>query len=316
MAKAQQLAMAFGAMSAGIGVWYAAAPRHFLSVIGARPNRRRITVTRLVAAQEMAVGLSLLADGRATRWLAMRVAGDLLHGAMLALAIRAPDADRQRMRLAFVALFGITAADLAATLLARRIERTGQASESADGESSQAAREVAASDVHRSVTIQREPMEVYAHWRQLENLPAFMKHLERVDVLDDRRSRWQAKGPLGTNVEWKAEITDDVPGERIAWTSTEATVAWNSGEVTFQRAAGDRGTEVRVRLDYAPPGGRLGAGVARLLGEEPDNQVAGDLRRLKQILETGEVVVSEAVVGGRSRRQRPAQPAEPATAAA
>jgi hypothetical protein len=100
MAKAQGLAVAFGAMSSGIGAWYAAAPRHFLSVIGARPTRRRIIVTRLVAAQELAVGSSLIADGRATRWLGSRVAGDVLHAGMLALAYRAPDTDKRQMRLA------------------------------------------------------------------------------------------------------------------------------------------------------------------------------------------------------------------------
>lgn len=310
MAKAQSLAMAFGGMSAGIGAWYMAAPRHFLSVIGARPSERRILITRLVAAQELGVGTLLMADGRATPWLAMRVGGDLVHGAMLALAYRAPDADRRQMRLAWLAWLAITAGDVAGTLVARNIERTGADMESGDGESSEAALAVTDDAVHRSITIAREPMEVYSYWRQLENLPRFMKHLERVEELDGGRSRWTARAPLGATVEWEAEITDDLPGQRIAWTATEDAQVRNAGTVTFERAPGGRGTEVRVRLQYSPPGGPLGTAVAKLLGEDPSRQISGDLRRLKQVLETNEVVVSVAAADDRSRRQRPAQPVE------
>ena len=307
MAKAQGLATVFGAVSTGIGVWYVVAPEHFLRTIGARPIDRRIATTRLVGAQEIGVGSALFMDGRAGPWLATRVAGDAVHGAMLAMAWRSPDIDRKRMSLAWGAWAMITAADAAATLLASRTERTGVADDEARG-SSERALVVADGNVHGSVTIKAEPRAVYDHWRRLENLPRFMKHLERVDEVDGTRSHWVARAPLGTEVEWDAEITDDVPGERIAWSSTQDSQIWNAGEVTFQRAPGDRGTEVHVRLEYAPPGGPVGAAVARLLGEEPKSQIKGDLRRLKQVIETGEVIVSEAVAGGRSRRQRPARP--------
>jgi uncharacterized membrane protein len=309
MAKAQTLATAFGGLSSAIGVWYAVAPRHFLQTIGIRPTSQRITITRLVAAQEMSVGGALLTDGRAGRWLAMRVAGDAVHGAMLALATRAPDNDRRQLRFAWAAWLGITVADIAATLAANRIEVTGAQLENGPGESSPSALAVANGAIHRSVTIQREPQEVYDFWRQLENLPQFMKHLERVDVIDEKRSHWVAKAPIGT-AQWDAEITQDDPGRVIAWTSTGGSAVWNRGQVRFDRAPGDRGTEVHVELEYAPPAGPVGGAVARLMGEEPSVQIAGDLRRLKSILETGEIVVSEATVGGRSRRQRPARPIE------
>jgi uncharacterized membrane protein len=227
---------------------------------------------------------------------------------MLALAWRAPDADRKQMKLAFGALAVITASDVAATAAARSIEKTGVDLERGSGASSDAALEVADGGIHRAVTIAREPNEVYEFWRNLTNLPTFMKHLERVDVIDDRRSRWVARAPLGASVEWEAEIEDDRPAELISWRSTEGSQVWNSGEVRFKRAPGGRGTEVHVRLEYAPPGGRVGSAVARLLGEEPASQIAGDLRRLKQVLEAGEVVVSDAIATGHSRRQRPAQP--------
>jgi uncharacterized membrane protein len=123
------------------------------------------------------------------------------------------------------------------------------------------------------------------------------------------RSHWVAKGPAGTSVEWDAEITEDRPGERIAWRSVEGADVENSGAVSFEAAPGGRGTIVRVELEYNPPGGFLGAGLARLFGEEPGQQVDADLRRFKQVMETGEVVVSEGTVPGTGlMAQRPAQP--------
>jgi uncharacterized membrane protein len=307
MAKAQLLANAFGGLSSGIAVWYAAAPRHFLETIGIRPNSRRVLITRLVAAQEGMVGASLLMDGRAGRWLAMRVAGDAVHGVMLALATRAPDNDKQKLRVGWAAWLAITSADIAATIAANNIERTGVSEDQPTG-SSESVVAIANGSTHRSVTINREPGEVYAFWRQLDNLPLFMKHLERVDVIDGTRSHWVAKAPLGRTVEWDAEVTEDVPNEQISWSSTGSSQIWNRGTVRFQRAPGKRGTEVHVELEYAPPGGPIGSSVARILGEEPTNQISGDLRRLKQVMETGDVIVSEAVAEANSRRQRPAQP--------
>jgi uncharacterized membrane protein len=139
-----------------------------------------------------------------------------------------------------------------------------------------------------------------------------MRHLEDVQVLDARRSHWRVKAPAGQAVEWDAEIIEDRPGEEIAWRSVEGSQIFNRGRVRFIDAPGDRGTEVHVELEYAPPLGPLGAIVAQLFGEEPAQQVADDLRRFKQILETGRVAWSEATVEDRRVRQRPAQPpAEP-----
>jgi len=309
MAKAQTLATAFGGLSSAIGIWYAVAPRHFLQTIGMRPTDHRIRLTRLVAAQEMSVGGALLTDGRAGRWLAMRVAGDAVHGVMLGMATQAPDNDKRQLRVAWAAWLGITVADVLGMLAANRIEMTGAQLEQGPGESTPSALIVADGATHRAVTINRSPDEVYAFWRQLDNLPRFMKHVQRVDVLDQTRSHWVAKGPVG-NVEWDAEITQDEPGRLIAWTSTGSSALWNRGQVRFEPAPGNRGTEVHVDLEYAPPAGPIGVAVARLLGEEPSQQIAGDLRRFKSILETGDVPVSEATVGGRTRRQRPAQPIE------
>ena len=155
--------------------------------------------------------------------------------------------------------------------------------------------------VQRAVTIGKPVDEIYAFWRNFENLPHFMSHLEAVKVQDGdgTRSHWVAKAPLGTSVEWDAEITEDEPGRRIAWRSLEGATVPNEGHVDFQPAPGNRGTELHVSLTYRPPGGTLGAVVARLFGEEPGEQIGDDLRRLKRRLEVGQDPTTEGQASGR-----------------
>jgi uncharacterized membrane protein len=159
--------------------------------------------------------------------------------------------------------------------------------------------------VQEQITIGRTPDELYRFWRDFQNLPVFMEHLQAVRILDDRRSRWTARAPADQTVEWEAEITEDRPGEQISWRSIADADVPNAGTVRFQAAPGGRGTEIHVELRYDPPGGRLGALVAKLFGEEPGQQVHGDLRRLKQVMETGEVMRSDASI---HRGMHPAQP--------
>ena len=143
--------------------------------------------------------------------------------------------------------------------------------------------------VERAVTVNKPRDEVYRFWRNLENLPRFMKHVQSVRVIDDRRSHWVATGPAGRTAEWDAEIINEVENELIGWRSLEGARVDNAGSVHFKSLPNDRGTEVRVLLQYNPPGGMVGAALARLWGEEPSQQIEGDLRRLKQILEAGAV---------------------------
>ncbi len=141
--------------------------------------------------------------------------------------------------------------------------------------------------VDERIVLNRPRGEVYRFWRQLENLPRFMDHLESVAVLDERRSHWIAKGPAGIRAEWDVEIHNETPNEMIAWRSLEGSEVDHAGSVHFMPTEnGD--TEVRVLLRYDPPAGKLGAAVARLFGEDPSRQVAEDLRRLKQVVEAGE----------------------------
>jgi uncharacterized membrane protein len=154
--------------------------------------------------------------------------------------------------------------------------------------------------VQKAVTIGMPADDLYAFWRDFANLPRFMTHLESVTVqAGGQRSHWVARAPVGTSVEWDAEITAEEPGRRIAWRSLEGATVPNEGEVEFRPAPGDRGTEIHVSLTYRPPGGSLGATVARLLGEDPDVQIAQDLRRLKRLLETGETPTTEGQSSGR-----------------
>lgn len=139
--------------------------------------------------------------------------------------------------------------------------------------------------VTHTMTIQREPVEVYRAWRDLESLPVFMESLVSVQE-EGTQSHWIVKAPGGT-VEWDAELVADVPGEVIAWRSLPNADVANSGEVRFKRALQGCATEMRVALNWEPPGRALGAGVARLTGDDPKRQLVKDLVRFKQLLETG-----------------------------
>ena len=138
--------------------------------------------------------------------------------------------------------------------------------------------------VEERIVINRPLDELYAFWRNFENLPQFMEHLESVTIIDGSRSHWVAKAPAGRHVEWDAEIHNEIPGELIAWRSLPGSDVGNAGSVHFT-ALPNGATEVRVVLSYEPPAGRMGAMVAKLFGEEPSQQVADDLRRLKEQLE-------------------------------
>lgn len=164
-----------------------------------------------------------------------------------------------------------------------------------------------------AVTVNRPPDEVYAFFADLENLPTFMDHVESVRMTGEGRSHWVARAPAGRTVEWDAEVIEDEPADVIAWRSVEGADVASSGAVWFARAPGDQGSEVRCQLDYDPPGGVVGTLVAKLFGEEPSQQLKDDLRRMKQVLETGEVVVSDGSPdGSRSRRQLSQRTAQPA----
>lgn len=156
--------------------------------------------------------------------------------------------------------------------------------------------------VEESVTINRPVSQVYRFWRDLENLPRFMRHLESVAVRDEGVSHWVATGPAGTRVEWDARIINDVENKVIGWQSLDGSTVATAGSVNFDETG--RGTVVRVNLQYNPPAGKLGSTVAWLLGEEPTLQIREDLRRFKALVETGEIPTTDGQPSGRSARAR------------
>lgn len=142
--------------------------------------------------------------------------------------------------------------------------------------------------VEKGILVNRPVQEVYRFWRNVENLPRFMDHLQSVTVIDENRSHWVAKAPAGTKVDWDAVIHNEIENQLIAWRSLPGSDVSNAGSVHFTPVGGGSQTEVRVVLSYDPPAGKLGAAVAKLLGEEPSKQVEEDLRRFKQVMESTE----------------------------
>jgi len=160
--------------------------------------------------------------------------------------------------------------------------------------------------ITKTLTIRKPKEELYNFWRQLENLPQFMEHLEEVRQLDSRRSYWKAKVPIGvTSVEWEAEIIQDEPNQRIVWRSVPGSTVDNSGEVVFLDAPGNRGTEVRATIIYRPPAGAIGAGIAKLISPATEQMVKEDLRRFKRIMETGEIPTIAGQPSGRGTDDDP-----------
>jgi len=153
--------------------------------------------------------------------------------------------------------------------------------------------------VKESVTIMRPAEELYSFWRNFENLPQFMKHLESVKVLDNRRSHWKAKAPAGMTVEWDAEITQEQEPSLIAWRSVEKAQVPNQGSVRFETLPANRGTKVSIDLRYDPPAGKIGAAIAKLFREEPGQQVEGDMRRFKNLMESSEIPTTEGQPHGK-----------------
>src|SRR5690606_19321997 len=154
--------------------------------------------------------------------------------------------------------------------------------------------------VQHSCTINSDPETLYRVWRDFSGLPRFMDHLVSVTEDEEGRSHWVARAPAGRTVEWHAEVTHDEPGRRIAWRSVEGSEVAHAGSVRFEPAPAGRGTEVHVSLEYTPPGGVLGARLARFLKEEPEHQIQEDLRHFKQWMEAGEVPTTEGQPSGRA----------------
>lgn len=302
--EVQRRGRGLGWMSLGLGVAQLAAPDTVRRISGVDDSPTSRTVVPLVGARELVHAAGLLTSRRKSIWAWTRVLGDAMDLASLGVAI-ARRGGRRRRRLVGVtgAVVGITVVDLLTAVQATRAKRSGAV---------QGLREGGSMELTATTTIRKTPPKVYAFWRDLGNLPTFMAHLEEIRTTGDRTSHWSASAPFGKNVEWDAEIVDEAPGEKIAWRSTGNADVANAGTVRFVPAPDGVSTEVHVVLSYDIPGGAIGKAVARYFGEEPHQQLDDDLRRLKQVLETGQVVRSDgAPWGKRARKEFPQRPAQP-----
>ena len=291
--KADKLARGLGWFSIGLGLAEVLAPRGIAKIAGVRGKNTGLI--RLFGLREIASGIAIFSQGRrpaAAVW--SRVAGDALDLAALAVAFTSPDSSKGRVAFATANVLGVTALDV---LCAQQLSSDNNTNEGGSAE------------VKKSIIINRSPEELYSFWRELQNLPRIMSYLESVQETGGKRSHWVAKAPAGTTVEWDAEITEEREGELISWRSIEGSEVDNQGSVSFERAPGGRGTIVRVEMEYTPPGGVIGATVAKLFGKDPGQQAHEALRCFKQVMEIGEVVVSDGTVWDNGYlTQRPAQP--------
>ncbi len=303
----QRRGRGLGWMSLGLGVAQLAAPGAVRQLSGVDDSPMSRAVVPLVGARELVHAAGLLTSRRKSAWAWTRVAGDAMDLATLGMAI-AHRSGRRRRRLVGVtgAVVGITAVDLLTAVQATRSKETGSVP------TVRSSRTGGSMELTATTTIRKPAPEVYAFWRDLENLPTFMAHLKEVRATGDRTSHWSAGAPFGKNVEWDAEIFDEVPAEKIAWQSTGKADVPNAGTVRFMPAPDGVSTEVHVVLVYDIPGGAVGKAVAKYFGEEPHQQLDDDLRRLKQVLETGEVVRSDGAPWGKqARKEFPQHPAQP-----
>lgn len=271
-ADATGLIRGLGWLGIGLGLTELAIPRTLATAIGVDSDGPAPTILRAMGVREIASGVAVLSkvEHTAPRW--MRIVGDAIDLGLLGLALSSRRTVRSRLAVALGMVAGVTALDV---LSVRRRAH--------------------ARKVHSIVamqTINKPPREVYEFYRRLEQLPRFMTHLESVVPHGDRRSTWTAKLPVGT-VSWEAEIVEDRPGEVLAWRSIEGSQIQTRGRVTFTRAPGRDMTEVRVELQLGIAGGRMSTRLARMFAKP---QVKGDLYRLKQVLETGEVLFSDSTV--------------------
>ncbi len=282
---AESLERGLGWFSIGLGAAAVAAPRLVCWLSGTRSP----AVMRLVGARELAAGIGILTQRDRTPWMWSRVVGDTFDLAALSVAFTR-GSRRGRAGVALAAVAGVAALDVLAAVRLTG-STTGRALPGVSGQT----------DIYleRSITVGKSPEECYRFWRSFENLPRFMRGLDSVRHLDERRSHWVARGPMATRLEWTSEITADRPGEEVAWRTLDDSGAAHAGSVRFEAAPAGRGTIVRVSLHYSPLGGALGAGLVRLLGHDPQSSIREDLRRFKQVMETGEIPTTRGQPTGR-----------------
>jgi uncharacterized membrane protein len=280
-----RLGSMLGWVSIALGATQVLAPRAFARATGLP---RIDWLYRAIGLRELACGVGLLAQPKSPAFKWARVLGDTMDSAVIGAAMFSQRSDRKRLAATAAIAAGITALDVRAGAWPRR-SPSSEPIKDAQGQRR----------VLKSITVNASPEECYRFWRNFESFPQFMRHIESVEKLDDKRSHWCATGPAGSRVEWDAEITSDEPNRLLAWRSTGSADVYNTGSVRFSPAPGGKGTMLQVEMEYSPPGGNVGAMVAMLFGEEPSQQMEGDLRRFKQLIECGEIPTTQGQPHGK-----------------
>ena len=280
--KVMRLARGLGWFSLGLGLAEVLLPGLVAGLAGV-PKRKKLI--RLLGFREVASGLAIFTQRRPAGALWSRVAGDAMDLALLSGSLLSSRSDGGRVLGAIATVGGVTALDVFAS---RQVSANPEAKHKP-------------THIEESITINRSPEDLYAFWHDFENLPRFMEHVRAVERTGENRWHWVAKGPGGLDVDWDAEIINEHPNEMIAWRSLVGSQIDTAGSVRFVRAPANRGTIVRVNLEYSPPGKALGSTLASLLGEAPEKQVPSDLRRFKQLMELGDIIRTEGQPAGRSR---------------
>lgn len=284
---AANLASALGWMSLGLGVAGLLMPRTLARLSGMRPQNSWL---RAIGARDILCGAGILLRPGKPGWLWSRVAGDAMDLSLLALAGRAQRPRRSGVISAGLA--GVTVLDLLAAYDTTRQVRGGaHPARSLSG----------AGTVHvrKALDVNSSTEACYRFWRDISNFPRFMQHVESVEPMDATRSRWQVRGTLRQHLTWEAELTSDVPGQQLGWRTRAGSDIAHAGLVRFTPAPGNRGTRIEVDFQYHAPMGKAGLLLARVLGEEPAQQVSDDLRRFKQLIETGEIPTTIGQPAGR-----------------
>lgn len=286
--RASTLGRALGWLSLGLGIGATLQSRRMSAAIGMESREGAV---RVAGARELTAAYGLLSAGDPTPWLWSRVAGDVMDLLMLGAAARRRPR-RNRALTAFGIVAAVTAIDVWAGFSAARRKELQRPEYAASGRAEGA--------IEESLIVNKSPEQCYSYWRKLEQVPRFMSLLRSVTEIDAQRSHWVLEAAPGVHIEWDAELTHDDPGRRLAWRSLPNPRIAHVGVVRFNPAPGKRGTVVRVITHYRLlPGFDGPRYLTSLFESAPRARVREDLRRFKQLLETGEVPTTEGQSHGR-----------------
>jgi uncharacterized membrane protein len=277
-AQVSKLARGLGIFSLGLGLAETIAPRQVGRLVGTRNHG---WLVRSYGMREIAAGAGILAQPATPAWLWARVVGDAVDVTTLAMALSSRRNEHGRTWFGIASVAGVAALDIlcAVRLTRQQAPRTGRA--------------------EGSIIINRSPEEVYSFCQNLDNLPRFLKYVRQVRSVGERRLHWLAQPDGATRVEWDSEILDEIPNRRVSWRSAPGSAIEHSGSMELQPVPGNRGTIVRVQVDYGNAPAAMAAKIAGLVGKDPAQMLYKDLRRLKQVIEIGYVLTTHGQSAGR-----------------